>query len=154
MALEYCHALNVVHRDLKPENILIDKNTKSIKISDFGLSTLLKNKDDMIQNACGTPNYLAPEVIKSAGYLGQAADIWSAGVILYNCVTGANPFHDENPTIMYNNILTANVEYPRYLSKSIVELFSGIFNIHPRNRMTIEKIKDHPWFKKYYLLFY
>jgi len=88
-ALEYCHQLNIIHRDLKPENILIDKKNNCLKISDFGLSTILKSKDELINNACGTTNYLAPEVIKLVGYQGQPSDIWSAGVILYNCVTGS-----------------------------------------------------------------
>lgn len=148
-ALEYCHNLKIIHRDLKPENILIDKNTNSIKISDFGLSTILNNKDEMIKNACGTPNYLAPEIINHAfGYLGQAADIWSAGVILYNCVTGGNPFHDSNPEVLYNNILNANIEYPKFLSKGLIDLFKNIFIPQPRARYTIELIKVHPWFNR------
>lgn len=89
MALEYCHNLNIIHRDLKPENILIDKPNNCIKISDFGLSTILKHNDEMIKSTAGTKNYLAPEVIKQTeGYIGQTADIWSAGCILFNCVTG------------------------------------------------------------------
>jgi 5'-AMP-activated protein kinase catalytic alpha subunit len=98
MALEYCHSLNIIHRDLKPENILIDKNNNCIKISDFGLSTLLTTKDEKIKSACGTPNYLAPEMIHTTdGYLGPPADIWSAAVILYNCVTGGK----------YNNLINS-----------------------------------------------
>jgi serine/threonine protein kinase len=89
MALEYCHDIKIIHSDLKPENILIDKVNNCIKISDFGLSTLIKYDDEIINSKGGTRNYLAPEVIKhTTGYLGQAADIWSAGCILYNCVTG------------------------------------------------------------------
>lgn len=158
-ALEYCHSLNIIHRDLKPENILIDQATKTIKISDFGLSTLLNNKDEMIKNACGTPNYLAPEIINhTVGYLGQAADIWSAGVILYNCVTGGkikylykliktgNPFHSSNQNDLYHNILNADCEYPKYLSKNLIDLFKNIFIPQPRARFTIEQIKVHPWF--------
>lgn len=100
-ALEYCHKLNIIHRDLKPENILIDKNNNCLKISDFGLSTILKSKDELINNACGTTNYLAPEVIKLTGYHGQPSDIWSAGVILFNCVTGSTFKH-------FNNLLNNN----------------------------------------------
>ena len=88
-ALDYCHKNKIIHRDLKPENILIDKKNNCLKISDFGLSTILKTKDELINNACGTTNYLAPEVIKLTEYHGQPSDIWSAGVILYNCVTGS-----------------------------------------------------------------
>jgi serine/threonine protein kinase len=89
MALEYCHGLNIIHRDLKPENILVDKKNNCIKISDFGLSACISNKDEILNDTAGTTRYLAPEVVKQTGHLGQAADIWSTGVILYNCVTGS-----------------------------------------------------------------
>lgn len=89
MAIEYCHSENIIHRDLKPENILIDKKNNCIKVSDFGLSALIHSKDELLKDTAGTTNYLAPEVIKQTGHLGQAADIWSAGVILFNCVTGS-----------------------------------------------------------------
>jgi len=89
MALEYCHDLNIIHRDLKPENILIDKDN-NIKISDFGLSTIVKNNEEILKTPCGTINYLSPEVVKQTGYFGNSADIWSAGVILFYSVTGSN----------------------------------------------------------------
>jgi len=74
---------------LKPENILIDNKNNCIKVSDFGLSTCIKSNDEILLDTAGTTNYFAPEVIKQTGYLGQSADIWSAGVILFNCVTGS-----------------------------------------------------------------
>ena len=89
MGLEYCHNINIIHRDLKPENILVDKKNNCIKISDFGLSTCIKSKNELLKDTAGTTRYLAPEVIKQTGHLGQAADIWSVGVILYNCVCGS-----------------------------------------------------------------
>ena len=93
-ALEYCHNLNIIHRDLKPQNILIDPDNNCIKIVDFGLSTLLSEKDQKIKDMGGTTTYLAPEIFNmSSGYNGQAADIWSIGVILYNCVTGGKFFY-------------------------------------------------------------
>ncbi len=89
--MEYCHRLNIIHRDLKPQNVLYDPDNDCIKIVDFGLSTLLKEKDQKIRDMGGTTNYLAPEIFNmSGGYSGQAADIWSIGVILFNCCTGGN----------------------------------------------------------------
>lgn len=89
MALEYCHELNIVHRDLKPENILIDKED-NIKVIDFGLSTKVNYFEEILKTPCGTINYLAPEVIKQSGYIGNKADLWSAGVLLFFSVTGSN----------------------------------------------------------------
>lgn len=146
-ALEYCHKLNIIHRDLKPENILLDKKNDCIKISDFGLSTILKSKDEIIKNACGTTNYLAPEVVKLTGYQGQPSDIWSAGCILYNCVTGSFPFHDEESSKLLQNIISGNVSYPKYLSKQLIDLFRRIFDVNPKTRITIPQIKEHSWFK-------
>lgn len=147
-ALEYCHKVGVIHRDLKPENILIDNKNNCIKISDFGLSTIIKNNDDVLKTACGTINYLAPEVVKQTGYYGTYADIWSAGVILYNCVTGKNPFYDENVSTLLTNILTANLTYPKYLSKDLIDLIQNIFIVNPKTRYTIQQISVHVWFNQ------
>jgi 5'-AMP-activated protein kinase catalytic alpha subunit len=153
MALEYCHGLNIIHRDLKPENILVDKRNNCIKISDFGLSTCINTKDEIINETAGTTRYLAPEVVKQTGHLGQAADIWSTGVILYNCVTGsidfimlAFPFYGKNSNELLNSILAANATYPKHLSSDLVNLFSKIFVANPKKRFTIAEIKKHPWF--------
>jgi serine/threonine protein kinase len=88
MAIDYCHNLNIIHRDLKPENILIDLKNDCVKVTDFGLCTNVKHRNEILKETAGTTNYFSPEVISQTGYLGPAADIWSAGVILYNCVTG------------------------------------------------------------------
>jgi 5'-AMP-activated protein kinase catalytic alpha subunit len=154
-ALEYCHSKNIIHRDLKPENILFDQIGGCIKISDFGLATILKEKDEKLSDFCGTTNYIAPEIIKetgkifsSGGYTGQPADIWSSGVILYNMVSGENPFYHYDKAININNILNANIEYPSYFSDSLIDLLKHIFITQPKLRYTIEDIKNHPWFQK------
>ena len=154
-ALEYCHNKNIIHRDLKPENILIDKKENCIKITDFGLATILKEKDERLSDFCGTTNYIAPEIIKetggifsNGGYKGQPADIWSSGVILYNMVSGENPFYNRNKTVRINNILNANINYPKYFSKELVDLLKKIFVTQPKNRFTIKDIKKHSWFRK------
>jgi serine/threonine protein kinase len=148
MAIDYCHKLNILHRDLKPENILLDKTNNCIKISDFGLAQSINSKDEIISDIAGTTSYLAPEVIKQTGYTGQSADIWSTGVILFNCVTGTFPFFSKEPGNLINVILEGNVRYPEYLSTEIVDLLKKIFVVNPKYRFNVEQIIEHPWFQK------
>ena len=147
LAIQYLHSKNIIHRDLKPENILIDKKKNCIKITDFGLSTLIKRKYEIIPDIAGTTDYLAPEVIKQLGYLGQSADIWSCGVILFNCVTGCKPFIGNN-AIMLNNILSGNVEFfKNNINSSLKSLIKKILDPNPETRYTIQQIMNNEWFK-------
>ena len=149
-AVNYLHNKNIIHRDLKPENILIDKKNQGIKITDFGLSALIKQKNQILPDIAGTTDYLAPEVIKQIGYLGQSADIWSCGVILFNCVTGKKPFIGTS-SVMLNNILCGNVEYPSHkLSKNLIDLLKNILDPNPSTRYNIQQIESHSWFIKDY----
>ena len=148
MGISYCHGANILHRDLKPENILVDKKAKCIKISDFGLSQSIGSKDQIISDIAGTTSYLAPEVIQQTGYLGQSADIWSTGVILFNCVTGTFPFFAKEKQVLLNCILEGHVMYPEYLSPELVDLLEHIFVVDPKYRFTIEQIISHTWFRK------
>ena len=143
-AVNYLHNKNIIHRDLKPENILIDKKNQGIKITDFGLSALIKQKNQILPDIAGTTDYLAPEIIKQIGYLGQSADIWSCGVILFNCVTGKKPF-------IRSNILSGKVEYPsNKLSKELIDLLKNILDPNPNTRYNIQQIENHSWFVKDY----
>jgi serine/threonine protein kinase len=147
LAIQYLHNKNIIHRDLKPENILIDKKKNCIKITDFGLSTLIKRKYQLLPDIAGTTDYLAPEVIKQTGYLGQSADIWSCGVILFNCVTGYKPFVGRN-TIMLNNILTGNIEFPKKnIPGNLKYLIKKILDPNPETRYNIQQIMNNEWFK-------
>lgn len=94
MALEELHKHKVVYRDLKPENIIIDK-TGYIKLTDFGLSKILEKEDDKTKTICGTPEYLAPEIIRKLGH-GTEVDWWCLGCLIYEMVTGFPPFRNEN----------------------------------------------------------
>lgn len=109
-ALECLHGFNVIYRDLKPENILLDY-TGHIALCDFGLCKLDMKDEDRTNTFCGTPEYLAPELLTGAGYT-KSVDWWTLGVLLYEMLTGLPPFYDENTNDMYRKILTEPLHFP------------------------------------------
>ncbi|KAF2287273.1 hypothetical protein GH714_039510 [Hevea brasiliensis] len=148
-AIDFCHSRGVSHRDLKPENLLLDENG-DLKISDFGLSTLpehLRN-DGLLHTQCGTPAYVAPEVLRKKGYEGSKADIWSCGVILYVLLAGFLPFQDENVMKMYRKVFKAEFECPPWFSIEAKRLISRLLVADPERRITIPAIMRVPWFRK------
>ncbi|KAF8400531.1 hypothetical protein HHK36_013830 [Tetracentron sinense] len=148
-AVDFCHSRGVFHRDLKPENLLVDENG-DLKISDFGLSALpeqLRN-DGLLHTQCGTPAYVAPEVLRKKGYDGSKADIWSCGVILFVLLAGFLPFQDENLMKMYRKVFKAEYEFPPWFSSEAKRLISKLLVADPDRRITIPAIMRAPWFKK------
>jgi serine/threonine protein kinase len=133
-----------VHRDLKPENLLIDKNN-SLKIADFGLSNTYKT-GETLKTACGSPSYAAPEMIQGESYTGTAVDVWSSGIVLYAMLCGFLPFDDPNTSNLYKKIVKGEFLLPKFLSESASSLISGILNVDPLERFSIEAIKAHKWF--------
>lgn len=148
-AVDFCHSRGVYHRDLKPENLLLDEN-ENLKISDFGLSALAESKrqDGLLHTTCGTPAYVAPEVINRKGYDGAKADVWSCGVILFVLLSGYLPFHDSNLMEMYRKIGKAEFKCPSWFPPEVRRLLLHILDPNPNTRISIAKIKDHPWFKR------
>ena len=117
-ALHYCHERNIVHRDLKPENLLYaspDDNDE-LKLADFGLASIV-NQGELLHSACGTPNYVAPEILKTRGEgkhthgYGKEVDIWSAGVILYILLCGFPPFYEDDSHVLFEQIETCSFEF-------------------------------------------
>ncbi|XP_022720387.1 CBL-interacting serine/threonine-protein kinase 20-like isoform X3 [Durio zibethinus] len=150
-AVDYCHSRGVYHRDLKPENLLLDENG-NLKVSDFGLSALTESRrqDGLLHTTCGTPAYVAPEVINKKGYDGAKADIWSCGVILYVLLAGFLPFHDENLMEMYKKICRGEFKCPQWFPPEVRKLLSRILDPNPGQRITVAKLMENSWFRKGY----
>ncbi|XP_060171197.1 CBL-interacting serine/threonine-protein kinase 5-like [Lycium barbarum] len=148
-AVEFCHSCGVSHRDLKPENLLLDEN-ENLKVTDFGLSALPEQllNDGLLYTQCGTPAYIAPEIIRNKGYNGDKADIWSCGVILYVLLAGCLPFRDANLVNLYRKIFKAEYRFPPWLSTEIKRLISRILVPNPQKRISITGIMKDPWFRK------
>ncbi|KAF2689480.1 Pkinase-domain-containing protein [Lentithecium fluviatile CBS 122367] len=151
-ALYYCHRMGIHHRDLKPENILLDRETLDIKLVDFGMAAL-QPQGKKLTTPCGSPHYAAPEVIAMRPYDGGKADIWSCGVVLFVMLTGAPPFNysgdDDHLKHLFRAISKADYVMPDGLSKEARHLIKKILNPKPQDRISIEKIWDHPFLHKY-----
>ena len=148
-AVDFCHSRGVFHRDLKPENLLLDENG-DLKVSDFGLSALCESRrhDGLLHTTCGTPAYVAPEVINKKGYDGAKADMWSCGVILFVLMAGFLPFHDPNLMEMYRKISRGDFKCPNWFPLEVRKLLFKILDPNPSTRITFSKLMDNPWFKK------
>ncbi|XP_057948691.1 CBL-interacting serine/threonine-protein kinase 23 isoform X2 [Malania oleifera] len=150
-AVDYCHSRGVFHRDLKPENLLLDANGV-LKVSDFGLSALPQQvrEDGLLHTTCGTPNYVAPEVINNKGYDGAKADLWSCGVILFVLMAGYLPFEESNLVALYKKIFKADFTCPPWFSSNAKKLIRRILDPNPSTRITIAEVIENEWFKKGY----
>ncbi|PWA67429.1 protein kinase domain-containing protein [Artemisia annua] len=148
-AIAYCHGKGVYHRDLKPENLLLDSEGK-LKVSDFGLSALPQEGVELLYTTCGTPNYIAPEVLSKKGYDGAAVDIWSCGVILYVLLAGYLPFEDSNLSSLYKKVNAADFSYPFWFPHNAKSLIDRILDPNPETRIQINGIREHPWFQVNY----
>ncbi|ANM70732.1 Protein kinase superfamily protein [Arabidopsis thaliana] len=149
-AVAHCHCKGVYHRDLKPENLLLDTNG-NLKVSDFGLSALPQEGVELLRTTCGTPNYVAPEVLSGQGYDGSAADIWSCGVILFVILAGYLPFSETDLPGLYRKINAAEFSCPPWFSAEVKFLIHRILDPNPKTRIQIQGIKKDPWFRLNYV---
>ncbi|XP_041841121.1 serine/threonine-protein kinase DCLK2-like [Melanotaenia boesemani] len=149
-AIKYLHRMNIVHRDIKPENLLVCEypdGTKSLKLGDFGLATVVEGP---LYTVCGTPTYVAPEIIAETGY-GLKVDIWAAGVIAYILLCGFPPFRSENNVQeeLFDQILRGKLEFPSpdwdTISLPAKMLISQMLQVNVDARFTAEEVLSHPW---------
>ena len=150
-AVYYLHNMNppIIHRDIKPENILLDENNQA-KLTDFGWSNYL-NSNHKRNTLCGTPIYLSPEVINQKGH-DEKVDIWCIGVLIFELTTGKSPFQGENIANLKKNILLLKINWPKDINYEERDLISKILKYNPKDRLTLEEILEHNFFKKYFPL--
>jgi len=151
-AIDYIHDRGIAHRDLKPENILLkSKNEEIIKVTDFGLSRII-SEGSFMKTMCGTPQYLAPEILTNAqqnGY-GKEVDMWSLGVILYVLLCGYLPFREENGPI-FQQVREGQYDFPEEewstISNAVKDLIRNLLIVDPSRRYTSKQTNEHPWMR-------
>jgi serine/threonine protein kinase len=137
-SLAYIHKKNILHRDIKLDNILLDSEGQ-VKICDFGVGKIVKKGEKMTEQ-CGTPAYIAPEILRDQGYYGFAVDIWSAGVVLYAMLYGTVPFKASNMSELQKIIMKAKYSLREDISVEARELLKGMMEKDPAKRLTISDI--------------
>ena len=148
-ATYFLHNMNppIIHRDIKPENVLLNDGIVA-KLTDFGWSNYIEEEKER-KTVCGTPIYLAPEIIKEKGH-DEKVDIWCIGVLLFELMTGSIPFQGKDIESLKNNILHLKITWPKEMNKDAKDLISKILKLDPSERITLEEMLEHPFFTKYF----
>ncbi len=148
-ATYFLHYMNppIIHRDIKPENVLLNEGIVA-KLTDFGWSNYIQ-EDKERKTVCGTPIYLAPEIIKEQGH-DERVDIWCIGVLLFELITGTVPFKGNDIETLKSNILHLRIAWPKEMNPDAKDLISKILKLDPSQRISLEDMLEHPFFLKYF----
>ena len=148
-ATYFLHNMNppIIHRDIKPENVLLNDGIVA-KLTDFGWSNYIEEEKER-KTVCGTPIYLAPEIIKEKGH-DEKVDIWCIGVLLFELMTGTVPFQGKDIETLKSNILHLRISWPKEINKDAKDLITKILKLDPSERITLEDMLEHPFFTKYF----
>ena len=146
-ALQYLHSFDppIIHRDIKPENLLLNENGR-IYLADYGWSNF-KNDGDIRKTFCGTPEYIAPEMLKKEGH-DHRIDIWSVGVLMFELLSGYSPFAAKTNQDLYQNIRKLKIHWPADMPPVAKNLISKILKLDPKERLSLEEILKHKWFQQ------
>ncbi|XHF96539.1 hypothetical protein AWENTII_000169 [Aspergillus wentii] len=145
--LSYCHRFTICHRDLKPENILVD-GCRNVKLADFGMA-VLQPAGYRLNTACGSPHYVAPEIVQGGDYQGDLADTWSCGIILYVLLMGELPFNSDDLGVTLSMVKEAPIDIPPELSEEAADLLDRILQRVPERRIRMDEMWNHPLLKKW-----
>jgi len=146
-AFDYMHSMNIIYRDLKPENLVMD-TTGYIKVTDFGFAKVVPKKTYTL---CGTPDYLAPEIVTGQGH-GKGVDWWCLGVLAYELLSSFPPFFDDEPMGTYRKIIQGKFKFPKYFSSDVRDLIARLLRTRPTKRLAVLKggadnIRNHVWYQ-------
>lgn len=143
-AISYCHDLNISHRDIKLENILLDE-ANDVKVIDFGFSTCMPS-DNRMKLFCGTPSYMAPEIVLRKEYTGNPADIWALGILLYALLSGSFPFKGTTERELYRKIARGVFEFPSHIIGAPRNLIKKMLTVDPDRRPSSSQVLSDGWF--------